>query len=1855
MALTSSFVWKNPDSTLALNDRLRRIVGRGIVWGGAATPGSGLNITINPLIAVSFDGQAFAESVIQTIPLLAGQKSYVVIRVKYNIGAAATVTWQVLKDSVYAVDAEKDYLVVVCTVTLAPGAVAVALANIDFTERDEVDPLGRSWYRGHLANVVDLPVPTSPTNRIGDFYFVHADRTMWFWNLVGGVGVWEPLNDTVYDIQTVVMNAGIISAQRDRNANGSGILCGARPTDGSLASPTDINVLEQARVQDKLHLDSFTALVNGHYIEVHGQRVQLQAQPAVGTRYDLVVMEVWREDNVIPDLHTYATTGSAPYTLDEVDNKLATLAWKKGWNAFFTPGTDNFDIDELGSSQGHRTSVVHYRFFTMESVPTTALYNTTDPALSGAALNIDGVAFTSDPAGSGADDRIWVSSGSTPMDGVSWAMPLFCIKRTDTEYLKATPISIFDSRGTRLIFPVYPTCDTDNNARQVVETVRNLDPHAFKDATKQSYDKQSGFITGMDFQIQDSYAGIAILNERAKVRVRGYEDWLPGSLTNVPLGTPPTGAAGDEWARILVYLKMSITLYGDDTVNKYNYYISDTNRPIIPSNTVAWPLGPLKGLGMKRGVVQYEVMAENLGNVTVLDENDSMLLSGWTKGDDLAVSQHQYDDGGLWCKTVAIDVDDRIHPYLREWAIPICLVHRRNSAAWHHETNPNGTGVTRPDDRKSTVNTSILDLVDLRHQVDTDQHAVKQIIDSSIDKIMKGQLRTRMANKMYGAGQSGEVAGSAILQSDSIGAVTGCFQLTAPDGSRTIWSDAKEFIPVSCSFDLLAGAPISEDLYEYTYTSGSQYGTLIIKAPPGAHIVRHLPALMYAASSADQYNMEFFGPPCWTTQFADWDGTVNYPMPAHAKFIDNDCLPQNLQFRNIEGVPPAYTVGATVLDDVEPFFVSATDTFGRATEMTGYIDTAIPESNLGTAVLSWWVHYDRKLAEAPYTDNYGLAEIPDTVWSATLTQAGLDSNLSIGCPYVIVRKSFLLGATSLVITDANVAASMPSTFTGAVSIIGYDWSHVTYYMAGIPPTSDWNNITLNNAQDTLTIAFESPTLAAGVAEVIVFYQTSDVSRWIEVGRGGKSIRALYGWSINYILDLTASPPVTYGLNLNACTWTQAEVGGATTNCFPIIWHRATTPAGDWTLASAETSPGVNGGRGFENSNLIQFNTSGIGTSRYVKVYAPHIIPLPITAPPITLRIDYTYTPYQGHYNGGVLTATIKDEIKKQLHGTIVGNSDFYATQSGPCSVHSGVETWSGYSINYPPAQLYDHFTIPMRRFAEYNATELVKPYPKTGMLEANWVQNALPMINAAAVLRLPFPQHTSMYKTFPISTFGPPNVDLGVMEYDLDPCRAGASSGTYSYAPGYTHNGVAYGTNNANLIRYNQFVNGLSALATGQGGPLLSRVITPDMYNTSGSGSTHTNTFIVTPNWADASEYGWCIAGGAVTLCSSLDSFSKGVLASTLTYTSASLSGATGTSGIVALLPRLHTYAEFSNNTFMWWWAAIGWLGAVRQGPNITYTSYDPTYNYFCTAIGFLQMLTNAEYPNASVILQLSPNSTMGFKYVFETQALVEPFPIKNQQVEPYNTSANYGTRYSACRSSRIVYNDTIRVPFGYGAVVSSVPPTPTSIDGSTHQLSEFPTLRNSSILDYGELTGLEIEYPASWTPGDITLADSLIVAPVNGGPGSHYGRGVYIGTTSSRYVAPTLVPGSGTNLMQILLDIGATMVGGVTTPPSMPYMPKTNLFVEDNRLFHYGDHGGPLAYVFYGTGINPQNGDYRNRLILQITGGPNGMQVQKPKWDAPWYMNATAVEVTSHAPQDLSGSALDAFYPIGRPLLSKR
>lgn len=1760
MALKASFVWQNPDSTADLNDRTRQLVQRGVYFGGNVVPGTGLTVVLSPFIAMSFDGMTVTESASQILTVTDGQVNVVVTRARYNpFGTPATPTLihQVLEESAYNADAEKDYLIVHTKVDIPALAVSVAAGDIDFTEADHVDPVDRKIFRGDVANAAALPTPTSPTNRTGDFYYVTADNTFYVWD----GSAWNALSTGSFNSEVSHMNDTLVQAEIRRNTEGSGVIAGDRLPSGigvgDYSSFREILITDTPSVADQIALQSFTAYVNGFYVQVHSQNVALPVKPGVGTRFDLIFLEVWREQVVSPQTYAYERNpdGALTYDIDEIDTQGAELLWLNGLAG------NNFNLPEI-EARDHDWVVTKWRLGVAENVPIDCLHQPGDNTVASVATNIDASAFSA-PAGTGIDNRIWMaSSATTPIDGKSWAIPLIAIRRDAAENAGISDAVKQFRSNIRHVFHVYPVADISKAARATLTTISRKEPGGYLTASgKHPSDKPSGFLNNVrEFPIQAGVGAntIKFFDAPLNIRIRGMEDWIPAAIgTEFDLLAPP----GAGYARVLVYLKMNIILYADNLG-----YHSSIHFPYFPSQVGI----PMDNMGWKQGFVSYNVVVSNLGAVgTLLDVDDAMTAEGWSRGDasQPSASGKEFEDGGLWSKTITLTEDDRIHPHLAEWAIPICLVHRRNTTAWNFNTNPNGTTASRPDDRTDATVIHPDDIIDLRMLADTDID-LNGLLEESVDKLLKGELRTRMANKGKGTGTGGAVAGSRILQADQVTSTVpgAAYDLPVADTHRRIWSDAREFQTVARSFPM--NADFSDDLITFNFTTGA----ISIKSPPGkAHLVRHMPAVFYADADTAGTYLEFKGPPLWATRTEGESGIVPYPVPVRAK---------------------QYDTSTRVISDLfgsqyEDFTVAATDTYGRATQM----DATIPGAPFGAndqAILSWWVHYDRSLT-APYNSNWGLAEVPDEVWKATKAQhSGSPVDLHVGTIYTAVRKT-LAGASFVDFTASDVSAA--SGVPGAtVTMVGF--GNIDYDTTAPTITST----TMNDARDTLTLNFLAP--FSGDVEAQIFFYTDEVNEWVEVGRGGKSVRALFSWHEQNIDNVSeADDPAV--IDLGNDVWQNIEASGkifaTDTQSTPILWTR-NAPATDWTQ---QVLFNVTDGLGYANSNMMEaFIDASV---RFTHQFSLTIFPkqsAPSSGINDDIIIHYAYTPYQGLSSDGgaaAIPATAIPLLKKMLHGKVEENTDFYATQSGAASFHGGIDSFNGIPARPTVFQPTIGSSNAVGRFAEYNSTDLVKRNFR-GMRDLIFEREGRAVLNAAAVLRLPFPQSSAMLFS---------SYHDGVMDFDLDPGREGSSAGFFSYAPGYP--GGATLPPGHTKLQYDQFVNGLSRLSVRGEAKQQSESHFIPAANMSGAESA-VSSFTLNVNGT------WTIAGGLGPFGGffrgNVGNVKRHILGRSLTRADIDIPPPSGGSsagigiGVFDIVDGGHATLNPS--------LAISPPAAslLVQGSDVLLSSIKTITK------GTTEEVFIVTCPG-SVLSSLQGSFTDRLYPTIQLHFLSQNGSVDNTLYDTVVTIDSERSLTAQGGSETALNADLIRLPLGSG---------------------HSESLQDSGFHIHGKtsLRGMEIKYPDNWGASTITTLESLIVEA------DHSRRGLYLGTNTRRHNMSTFVPGSGTHLRYVLDKQNLLIDVDDDQPLPFPYMPGDPVFASTNKFFTTFDHGGPVAYVFMGLMINPADDDFRSRAVIQIAGGPTGGDI-------------SAQQTGSYQSTDLHGTAIDAFWPLYRPLIKSR
>jgi hypothetical protein len=533
-----------------------------------------------------------------------------------------------------------------------------------------------------------------------------------------------------------------------------------------------------------------------------------------------------------------------------------------------------------------------------------------------------------------------------------------------------------------------------------------------------------------------------------------------------------------------------------------------------------------------------------------------------------------------------------------------------------------------------------------------------------------------------------------------------------------------------------------------------------------------------------------------------------------------------------------------------------------------------------------------------------------------------------------------------------------------------------------------------------------------------------------------------------------------------------------------------------------------------------------------------------------------------------------------LHGTITANTDHYVTQSGACSIYGGVDTWSGF-----PSRMDHRFedNFMLGRFSNYNQTQLVKGTKAKGTSDWGVNAGAAENLMPAAILRLPFPMNPAMVE----STYS--EYHDGTMDWDIDPGREGASVGFFSYAPGYWNGAVRQNTGNG--LHYSQFVNGVSRLAI-PGEPKqqdMSQMVTAsDFQEVTANANTAFDDVI----------QAWII------------DHTNGVFEA-----SARIPNVRG--NITSLVATHVINPATTDVTSQWGVAFVGPGVAYSTGaaPGSYVTGTPPEYTasvainnsndfLICVCPGTVQAYFMYDDIDAYPMMHLDLKSASGGS----DRQIKHTFIVQESSRQSYL----YGVAGALPSST-----DLIRIPFGSTSIYSG---------------------QNS--FAYGSsatsLKGRTIEYPSSWGATTETALENFLVASTSIHSG--YGRGIYFGTTTARYSMPVMVPGSGTNVRSIAQANTFVVESTAQPPESYPVGPSSSPFAPSPKRWLRYDHGGPLAYCFYGLAINPSANTYKGQVTMQVSGGPT--------------MGEGSASGALYSSDIVDGTAIDAFWPSKRPLL---
>lgn len=798
MTIKAYFEYREQDATRFWNTTNKDVRLKGILDGtGTVSSVSGqLKVTVAPFVAQTYDGMTVVSDDTETLSVTDNETYYIVLYAKYQLYTTPILTLQAMNAATYAAHPEKDYLITFVRLDIPPAAIEVLPADYNGAVRDGYTPSQRDEWRNSVATYAALPTDTQEVQD-GDIRLTLDTHTAWVYN--SSTTTWEALS-TTSTLENVGGRQAEYFADWNRAANGDGIIGGndRYGTGSTVLFTTDykLSIHEHANIADTIGIGMIHAVVNGHRVDTrHIDYTLSKAKPVAGTRYDLVYLEVWREETLNPETEQPTTYGGGTVPFSTVRDTLEDL----DVNSDEIAGS-NFDVNQITTTDNNRYVITRWRVWDMATVDSANLANPHYQVDSGAIKpqNIDGNNYSRVAYGIFNQGNIWRASCPTAYDDYSWAIPLLVIRRTSAEdFTTNDAIKIIRADGYRYVWEVYPTAEVDLGARlNNINSMSNLSLK--KDETKQI--RASGFLNYLDLEYA---ANLIRLQSGSVIHVDGftYETSSDLQLTLPAAPSLPTEARHD-----LVYLEVTRAMNPDERV------------PTETDNSV------FTYYDFYRGTIffkhQINLAVADVGLNTTVDA--AMTAAGFS-----AISPGLYRQSG--------STDERSPADNNIFAIPVALVHRFNQDPWNRATNPNGgASGTRPDS-KDYITPTEDEVLDLRHKVVLPGEDIEGLLQDSQRRLLEGKLHTKMAQHPIWSGYYGT---RLIEQTSlSVGGMAGARKLPAdPNGIRYIWSDAAEQVVFGTSF--ASNAPYAGTYVTWSGPPPVGFGaTMVINAPSGAYIM----------------------------------------------------------------------------------------------------------------------------------------------------------------------------------------------------------------------------------------------------------------------------------------------------------------------------------------------------------------------------------------------------------------------------------------------------------------------------------------------------------------------------------------------------------------------------------------------------------------------------------------------------------------------------------------------------------------------------------------------------------------------------------------------------------------------------------------------------------------------------------------------------------------------------------------------------------------------------------------------------------------------------------------------------------
>lgn len=1270
MAIRPLLAYKNPDSTRDLNNSQARIIDRAIFDGGSLTlSGTSFQVDVAPFIASGFDGMVAVSDTVTslTVPNSGGGTvvSYLVLHLEYRTLTPPIVNLQMVTEATWNSSVSRNYFVTFAKFTIPASATALTDPGVlvDYSVGDWADKLGKTGWRSPVANLASLPLVG---NRDGDVRIVLDTNTVYVWD--AGTETWDISGGAVSLASATAVNHEV-EAQILRDIAGSGILGsvsthGRSPGGPLITSSGEVSIAHTGGTQN-VSLHPFSAVVNGHYLKLPSQSVNFDSPPAA-THYELVYLEVWREEISDPDSETYPSSASGALSLSSVQYRLENLISSKDRNIGISK------IEFVSATQCVATRwQVSKTSYSSSDLPASVVLDTSS-ALSLPVLNVDGNQYEqggSVPSGpyTGtpySDKRLWHAPSSTSYDGMSWAIPLVVVRRVPEESSYGIESTRLGTSGIyeRFVYDVAPFADLGVSSVGLSYATES-DSSALDEASP------SGFLAGGRGDV--SLGTPSLTYPKATVSVAGRKVKLEEST--VTLSTAPTSG----WRRDLIVLEfMEGSQPYRESPPSSDYFSSDF-----------WlSRDDLRGPNPNLLFGQYRVYESTS---SVLDEADSMTAAGFTMHPDFP---------GLWQRSVAShEAASAIY------AIPVSLVHRRNTSSWDASISRNGAAGSPVPGADDPNNILEKDVVDLRHII-LDKSNSSYILGESFDALLRGTLRTKFSEDP----ESTSVAGTQITSCDVIGSgvFSGYHELGPADGRRTIWSEAEEAILLSETIPDIGSTYTSYDGVFSWAVSGST-ATLTIDVSP----------LVVGSSGVD----------------------LN--------------IGQNVDQDKERAVGPARSLAVffdSTSEDVTPLFPDSTSfsyalSGGRTTEVSCEYDiTALA----GSVVLQCW----GRIPNRDSSSSTSLRASPDTVWGAEYVLTGPTPSAVASVGAIVRKVTRTISSNEISLSNSDPEFSDLGSNVQLLGVESFKIRGESNYDGSALPKLD--TVTLsdgssNPGYSNMVLSFVAGT--SGTVDVVVMcYAGVGVNRWVEVNKGSKSISGLYQYTQVELGSTTTQYPSSI---LPSHMVPFSRVG-----LRPIGIGTKTSINKNSTQDSAailyESVPGTGYVASYRSDLSTSYKVGALGIGPYSRVFSLHrgssspsdLMAVVVTCRPLLLdeelRIFYDYTPYQGIYPQD-------SDLSTRLHGTVeaVGPQLVTSSGTGGSSLAPREVVCSGQSERYLTD--YSLVSLPAEDVGypvfdvgdPGSSWELVRSLSKTSIVRSDLLLGPLSShsdVSVAASSRLPF-------------------------------------------------------------------------------------------------------------------------------------------------------------------------------------------------------------------------------------------------------------------------------------------------------------------------------------------------------------------------------------------------------------------------------------------------------------------------------------------------------------------------------------